>query len=275
MKSINCKGKLITFETPKVMGILNITPNSFFDGGWHHSLEKIEQQTEKMLQEGAAIIDIGAYSTQANAPFVSEEEELKRIVPVVKHLVNKFPDIVLSVDTFRAEVAKQTLDLGAAMINDVSAGNLDDQMMPVVGSFKVPYIMMHMKGTPQNMQQFTNYDDVMHEMIYYFSDKMAQAQQHGIIDVIVDPGFGFSKTLDQNYKVLNKLDLLQNLNVPVLSALSRKSMIYKFFETTPQEALNGTSVLNTISLIKGANLLRVHDVKEAVECVKLYTKTYC
>lgn len=274
MKSINCKGKLITFETPKVMGILNITPNSFFDGGWHHSLEKIEQQTEKMLQEGAAIIDIGAYSTQPNAPFVSEEEELERIVPVVKHLVNKFPDIVLSVDTFRAEVAKQTLDLGAAMINDVSAGNLDDQMMPVVGSFKVPYIMMHMKGTPQNMQQFTNYDDVMHEMIYYFSDKMAQAQQHGIIDVIVDPGFGFSKTLDQNYEVLNKLDLLQNLNVPVLSALSRKSMIYKFFETTPQEALNGTSVLNTISLIKGANLLRVHDVKEAVECVKLYTKTY-
>lgn len=275
MKSINCKGKLITFETPKVMGILNITPNSFFDGGWHHSLEKIEQQTEKMLQEGAAIIDIGAYSTQPNAPFVSEEEELERIVPVVKHLVNKFPDIVLSVDTFRAEVAKQTLDLGAAMINDVSAGNLDDQMMPVVGGFKVPYIMMHMKGTPQNMQQFTNYDDVMHEMIYYFSDKMAQAQQHGIIDVIVDPGFGFSKTLDQNYEVLNKLDLLQNLNVPVLSALSRKSMIYKFFETTPQEALNGTSVLNTISLIKGANLLRVHDVREAVECVKLYTKTYC
>lgn len=275
MKSINCKGKLITFETPKVMGILNITPNSFFDGGWHHSLEKIEQQTEKMLQEGAAIIDIGAYSTQPNAPFVSEEEELERIVPVVKHLVNKFPDIVLSVDTFRSEVAKQTLDLGAAMINDVSAGNLDDQMMQVVGIFKVPYIMMHMKGTPQNMQQFTNYDDVMHEMIYYFSDKMAQAQQHGIIDVIVDPGFGFSKTLDQNYEVLNKLDLLQNLNVPVLSALSRKSMIYKFFETTPQEALNGTSVLNTISLIKGANLLRVHDVREAVECVKLYTKTYC
>lgn len=274
MKSINCKGKLITFETPKVMGILNVTPNSFFDGGLHHSLEKIEQQTERMLLEGADIIDVGAYSTQPNAPFVSEDEELERITPVVKHLVNKFPDIILSVDTFRSEVAKQTLDLGAAMINDVSAGNLDDKMMQVVGSFKVPYIMMHMKGTPQNMQQFIDYDDVMHEMIYYFSDKMAQAQQHGIVDVIVDPGFGFSKTLGQNYEVLNKLDLLQNLNVPVLSALSRKSMIYKFFETTPQEALNGTTVLNTISLIKGANLLRVHDVKEAVECVKLYTKTY-
>mgnify|MGYP003576776148 FL=1 len=274
MKSINCKGKLITFETPKVMGILNVTPNSFFDGGLHNSLDKIEQQTERMLLEGADIIDVGAYSTQPNAPFVSEKEELERITPVVKHLVDKFPDIVLSVDTFRSEVAKQTLDLGAAMINDVSAGNLDDKMMPVVGSFKAPYIMMHMKGTPQNMQQFTDYDDVMHEMIYYFSDKIAQAQQHGIVDVIVDPGFGFSKTLDQNYEVLNKLDLLEHLNVPILSALSRKSMIYKFFETTPQEALNGTSVLNTISLIKGANLLRVHDVKEAVECVKLYIKTY-
>lgn len=273
MKSINCKGKLITFEVPKVMGILNVTPNSFFDGGLHNSLEKIEQQTEIMLREGADIIDIGAYSTY-NAPFVSEEEELERIVPVVKHLVNKFPYIILSVDTFRSEVAKQTLDLGATIINDVSAGNLDDKMMQVVGSFKAPYIMMHMKGTPQNMQQFTSYDDVMHEMIYYFSDKIAQAQQHGIIDVIIDPGFGFSKTLDQNYEVLNKLDLLQHLNVPILSALSRKSMIYKFFETTPQEALNGTTVLNTISLIKGANLLRVHDVKEAVECVKLYKKTY-
>ena len=274
MKSINCKGKLITFETPKVMGILNVTPNSFFDGGLHNSLEKIEQQTEIMLLEGADIIDVGAYSTQPNAPFVSEEEELERITPVVKHLVNKFPDIILSVDTFRSEVAKQTLDLGASIINDVSAGNLDDKMMQVVDSFKAPYIMMHMKGTPQNMQHFTDYDEVIHEMIYYFSDKIAQAQQQGIVDIIVDPGFGFSKTLDQNYEILKKLDLLLHLNVPVLSALSRKSMIYKFFETTPQEALNGTTVLNTISITKGANLLRVHDVKEAVECVKLYKKTY-
>lgn len=274
MKSINCNGKLITFETPKVMGILNITPNSFYDGGLHSSLEKIEQQTEKMLLEGVDMIDVGAYSTQPNAPFVSEEEELQRILPVLKHLVHKFPKAVFSVDTFRAEVAKQTLNLGAAIINDVSAGNLDDKMMQVVGSFKAPYIMMHMKGTPQNMQQFANYDDVMHEIIYYFSEKINKAQQNGIIDVIIDPGFGFSKTLDQNYEVLNKLELLQNLDVPVLSALSRKSMIYKLFDTTPQEALNGTSVLNTISLIKGANLLRVHDVKQAVECVKLYQKTY-
>ncbi len=272
--TINCKGKLIDLKIPKVMGILNVTPNSFYDGGLHHSLDKIEQQTEKMLNEGADIIDVGAYSTQPNASFVSQEEELGRIIPVVRHLVKKFPDIILSVDTFRAEVAKQTIDLGAAIINDVSAGFLDDQMMAVAGAMNVPYIMMHMKGTPQNMQQFTDYEDVMHDMILYFSERMATARKHGIIDVIIDPGFGFSKTLDQNYEVLNKLDLLQNLDVPVLSALSRKSMIYKFFESTPQEALNGTSVLNTISLMKGANLLRVHDVKEAIECVKLYMKTY-
>lgn len=272
--TINCKGKLIDLKIPKVMGILNVTPNSFYDGGLHHSLDKIEQQTEKMLNEGADIIDVGAYSTQPNASFVSQEEELGRIIPVVRHLVKNFPDIILSVDTFRAEVAKQTIDLGAAIINDVSAGFLDDQMMAVVGAMNVPYIMMHMKGTPQNMQQFTDYEDVMHDMILYFSERMATARKHGIIDVIIDPGFGFSKTLDQNYEVLNKLDLLQNLDVPVLSALSRKSMIYKFFENSPQEALNGTSVLNTLSLVKGANLLRVHDVKEAVECVKLYMKTY-
>lgn len=272
MKSINCKGKLINFSTPKVMGILNVTPNSFFDGGKYNSTNKLEEQVRKMLEQGADIIDLGAYSTQPNAAFVSEEEELKRMILVVKYLVTIFPDIILSIDTFRAEVAKQALESGAAMINDVSAGFLDDNMMQVVGTFKVPYIMMHMKGTPQNMQQFTDYDDVMHDMMYYFSERIAKAKSFGINDVIVDPGFGFSKTLDQNYEVLHKLELLKNLDVPILSALSRKSMIYKFFQTTPEEALNGTTVLNTISLIKGANLLRVHDVKEAVECVKLYNK---
>lgn len=273
MKSINCKGTLIDFETPKVMGILNATPNSFYDGGQHSTLDKLERQVEKMLYEGAAIIDVGAYSSQPKAAVVSEEEELQRMMPVVKHLMKVFPNIILSIDTFRAEVARQTLDMGAAMINDISAGFLDKKIMEVVGTFRVPYIMMHMKGTPQNMQQFTQYEDVMQDMVFYFSERIAVAKEHGIIDVVVDPGFGFSKTLDQNYEVLNKLDLLQNLDVPVLSALSRKSMIYKFFESTPQESLNGTTVLNTISLMKGANLLRVHDVKEAVECVKLYMKT--
>lgn len=274
MKSINCKGRLIDFETPKVMGILNITPNSFYDGGRYNSQAALIKQAEKMLEEGAAIIDVGAYSTQPSAPFVSEEEEVQRILPVIVELDRLFPGIVLSVDTFRSGVAKRALDHGAAIINDVSAGMLDDAMMETVAAFNAPYIMMHMKGTPQNMQQFTQYEDVMKEMIFYFSERMELARQHGITDVIVDPGFGFSKTLDQNYEVLNKLELLQNLGVPVLSALSRKSMIYRFLDTVPQEALNGTTVLNTLSLIKGADLLRVHDVKEAIECIKLYGKIH-
>lgn len=273
MKSINCKGRMIDFEVPKVMGILNVTPNSFYDGGRHNSIDKLLAQTAQMLAEGAAIIDVGAYSTQPNAPFVSEEEELQRIVPVITELVAAFPDIVLSIDTFRAQVAADTLDAGAAIINDVSAGFLDPDMLHVVGSYKAPYIMMHMKGTPQNRQQFTDYEDVMHDMIYYFSERVEAAHNHGINDLILDPGFGFSKTLDQNYEVLNKLDLLHAFDLPVLSAVSRKSMIYKFFEYSAAEALNGTTVLNTLSLMKGAHLLRVHDVKEAVECVKLYEKT--
>lgn len=274
MQTINCKGKLLTLDTPRVMGILNITPNSFFDGGKHNSIQEGLQQAERMLGEGADIIDLGAYSTQPNAPFVNEEEELNRIIPFLKEAVQAFPDAIWSIDTFRSEVAKQALENGAHIINDVSGGKLDDKMFEVVAQYKAPYVLMHMKGTPQNMQQFTDYDDVLQEMIYYFSEQVALARKAGIVDVILDPGFGFSKTLDQNYEVLNKLELLQHLDLPVLSALSRKSMIYKFFNTTPQEALNGTSVLHTISLIKGAKLLRVHDVKEAVECVKLYQKTY-
>ncbi len=274
MKSINCRGRLIDFETPKVMGILNITPNSFYDGGRYASLSALTGQAGKMLEEGAAIIDVGAYSTQPSAPFVTEEEELQRLLPVIAELERQFPGIVLSVDTFRSGVAKQALDHGASIINDVSAGMLDGAMMETVAAYKAPYIMMHMRGTPQNMQQFTQYEDVMKEMIFYFSERIALAKQYGITDVIVDPGFGFSKTLDQNYEVLNKLELLQNLDVPVLSALSRKSMIYRFLDTVPQEALNGTTVLNTVSLVKGADLLRVHDVKEAIECIKLYGKLH-
>lgn len=260
------------FEIPKVMGILNCTPNSFFDGGKYSSNIEILKQSEKMLSEGASIIDVGAYSTQPNAPFVSETEELERIVPVVSCIMNEFPDTIVSIDTFRAEVAKQTIELGAAIINDISAGFLDDKMLETVGHYKVPYMMMHMKGTPQNMQKFTDYEDVMKDMMFYFSERIAVAKQHGIVDVILDPGFGFSKTLNQNYEVLNKLELLQEFNLPVLSALSRKSMLYKFLETEPNEVLNGTTVLHTISLLKGANLLRAHDVKEAVECVKLTQK---
>jgi len=272
--TINCNGKLLDFRIPKVMGILNCTPNSFYDGGKYTDENAFLKQTEKMLIDGASIIDIGAYSTQPNAPFVSESEELERILPLVKAIKYEFPEAILSIDTFRAEVAKQCIELGASIINDVSAGYLDEKMFETVGSYKVPYIMMHMKGTPQNMQKFTDYDDVMKDMMFYFSERIATAKKHGIVDVILDPGFGFSKTLDQNYEVLNKLELLKEFDLPVLSALSRKSMLYKFLNTEPAEVLNGTTVLHTISLMKGANLLRAHDVKEAVECVKLIQKMY-
>lgn len=272
--TINCNGKLMDFEVPKVMGILNCTPNSFYDGGKYTTENAFLKQTEKMLIDGASIIDIGAYSTQPNAPFVSESEELERILPVLNVIVKEFPETILSIDTFRAEVAKQCIEIGASIINDVSAGFLDEKMFEVVGNYRVPYIMMHMKGTPQNMQKFTDYDDVMKDMMFYFSERIATAKKHGIVDVILDPGFGFSKTLNQNYEVLNKLELLNEFNLPVLSALSRKSMLYKFLNTEPSEVLNGTTVLDTISLMKGAKLLRVHDVKEAVECVKLIQKMY-
>ncbi|WP_442786904.1 dihydropteroate synthase [Flavobacterium suncheonense] len=268
--TINCKGNLLDLSTPKVMGILNITPDSFFDGGKYKTDADFLKQTEKMLTEGAAIIDVGAYSSRPNAVFVSEAEEIERLTPIVALLVKQFPDIILSVDTFRAEVAKAAIENGAAIINDIAAGLLDDNMLNVIAETKVPYIMMHMRGTPQTMATLTHYDDIVKEMIFYFSERIAAAINLGINDIIIDPGFGFAKTLEQNYEVLQKLELFQMLEVPLLSAVSRKSMIYKLLETSPQEALNGTTFLNTVSLMKGAKILRVHDVKEAVECVKLF-----
>ena len=272
--NINCKGTLLNFDYPKVMGILNITPDSFFDGGNYKSDAEFLNQTEKMLQQGAAIIDVGAYSSRPDAKFVTEQEELQRLLPVLEQLVNHFPDAIFSIDTFRAKVADNALQTGATIINDISAGLLDDQMLEVVGQHKAPYIMMHMRGTPQTMKDLTQYNDVVKEMIYYFSERIAAANQHQISDIIIDPGFGFSKTIDQNYEVLQKLSLFQQLGYPVLAALSRKSMIYKFLETTPQQALNGTSVLHTIALLNGAQLLRAHDVKEAIETIKLVKQTY-
>lgn len=268
--TINCKGNLLDLSTPKVMGILNITPDSFFDGGEYKTDADFLKQTEKMLSEGAAIIDVGAYSSRPNAVFVSEAEEIERLTPIVALLVKQFPDIILSIDTFRAEVAKAAIENGAAIINDIAAGLLDDNMLNVIAETKVPYIMMHMRGTPQTMAILTHYDDIVKEMIFYFSERIAAARSLGIKDIIIDPGFGFAKTLEQNYEVLQKLELFQMLEVPLLSAVSRKSMIYKLLETSPQEALNGTTFLNTVSLMKGAKILRVHDVKEAVECVKLF-----
>lgn len=267
--TINCKGKLIDLSTPKVMGILNITPDSFYDGGAHKNGKDILNHVDLMLNEGATFIDIGAYSSRPNAVHVSEDIELKRILPIINLVLKTFPETLISIDTFRSQVAKQTIEAGAALINDISAGKLDNNMLQTVANLHVPYIMMHMRGTPQTMQQQTDYDNLTKDIIFYFSERIAEAKKLGIIDMIVDPGFGFAKTLDQNYELLNELELLKMLDKPILAGISRKSMIYKKLETSAKEALNGTSILNTVALQKGASILRVHDVKEAVECIKL------
>ena len=268
--TINCKGQLIDLSKPKVMGILNVTPNSFFDGGKYKNADEIVAQVQKMLSEGATFIDIGAYSSKPNAEFVSVEEEIARIVPIVELLVQQFPNILISIDTFRSEVAEACILKGAALINDISAGKLDDLMLGVVAKYKVPYIMMHMRGTPQTMTTLTQYEDVVKEVLLYFSERIAAARSLGINDLIVDPGFGFAKTLEQNYEILQKMELFQQLELPILSGVSRKSMIYKVLNTNASESLNGTTTLNTISLLKGVSILRVHDVKEAMECVTLF-----
>ncbi len=267
--TINCKGKLIDLSTPKVMGILNITPDSFYDGGKYKDENAIVQQVEKMLSEGATFIDVGAYSSRPGAAHISEEEELKRIVPVIELLVNKFPDILISVDTFRSGVARETIKAGAAMINDISGGNMDEHMFATVAALKVPYIAMHMQGTPQNMQQDPSYTNITTELVKFFSEKLNQLHQLQLTDVIIDVGFGFGKTLEHNYQLLRELDFFKNLDAPILVGVSRKSMLYKPLEITPQYALNATTAANTIALMNGAHILRVHDVKEAVESVKV------
>ncbi len=266
---INCKGTLIDLSQPKVMGILNCTPDSFFDGGKYKNENEFLQQAERLLNEGADFIDIGAYSSKPNAEFVTNEEELKRIVPVVELLLKHFPDTIISIDTFRADVAKACVEAGTSIINDISAGLLDENMLETVGQLKVPYIMMHMRGTPQTMTKLTQYDDIVKEMLFYFSQRIEAARNCGIDDIIIDPGFGFAKTLEQNYEVMQKMELFKMTGLPILAGVSRKSMIYKLLGITPQEALNGTTVLNTIALTKGATILRVHDVKEAVETIKI------
>jgi dihydropteroate synthase len=270
--TINCKGQLIDLSTPKVMGILNVTPNSFFDGGRYKNESEILSQVRKMLNDGADFIDIGAYSSKPKAEYVSENDELKRIVPIINLILDKFPKTVISIDTFRSEVARICIENGAAIINDISAGILDTKMMETVAKLDIPYVMMHNRGNPQTMQTMTNYENIVKEILFYFSEKVSMARSFGINDLILDPGFGFAKTLDQNYEVLQKLELFEMLELPLLVGVSRKSMIYNLFKCTPEEALNGTSVINTIALTKGAKILRVHDVKEAVECVTLFNK---
>lgn len=267
--TINCKGKLVDMAPPKVMGVLNITPDSFFDGGIHKNNTSILKHVEKMLDEGATFIDMGAYSSRPNATQVSETEELNRLLPIINLVLKEFPETLISVDTFRSTIAKQAIEAGAALINDISAGKLDGNMLPTIAKLQVPYIMMHMKGTPQNMQQYTNYDNLLKDVLYYFSERIASAKVFGIIDVIIDPGFGFAKTLEQNFQLLNQLELFKMIEKPLLVGVSRKSMVYKTLETTASKALNGTSILNTVALQKGASILRVHDVKEAVEAIKL------
>ena len=251
------------------MGILNITPDSFFDGGAYKNDSEFLSQVYIMLKEGATFIDVGAYSSRPNAEHVSEQEELKRLLPIIEQILKEFPEVLLSVDTFRSDVAKQSISAGACMINDISAGKLDEHMLQTIADLHVPYIMMHMRGTPQNMQQQTEYDNLLKDILFYFSERIAAAKAAGIIDIMVDPGFGFAKTLEQNFELLNKLELFKIIEKPLLVGISRKSMIYKTLETSAKEALNGTSVLNTIALQKGASILRVHDVKEAMECIKI------
>lgn len=267
--TINCAGKLVDLSTPKIMGILNVTPDSFYDGGVHNSDKKILKHVEKMLNDGAIFIDIGAYSSRPNGINIDENEELNRVVPALELVTNKFPETIISIDTFRSKVAETCLNSGASIINDISAGEMDKKMMKIIGKYKVPYVMVHMKGNPQNMMNKINYDKMLKEIIQYFSKKINQAISHKINDIIIDPGFGFAKDVNQNFDLLNNMDILKILEKPMMVGISRKSMIYKSLQTNAKESLNGTTVLNTISLIKGASILRVHDVKEANECVKL------
>ena len=270
--TINCKGQLIDISTPKVMGILNVTPDSFHDGGQYKDESSILKQIETMLKEGATFIDIGGYSSRPGADFVSENEELNRVVPVVELILKQFPETLISIDTFRSEVAKKSIEAGAAIINDISAGLLDENMITTVGQLGVPYIMMHMKGNPKTMQQQTDYDNLVKDINSYFAERIAKAHAAKINDIIIDPGFGFAKTTEQNYELLNNMELLQIVDKPILAGMSRKSMIYKTLNTTSENALNGTTALHMVALQKGAKILRVHDIKEAVECVTLFNQ---
>ena len=267
--TINCKGQLIDLGNPKVMGILNLTPDSFYDGGRYKDEPSILLQVEKMMSDGATFIDMGAYSSRPGAEHVPEGEEMKRLLPVLELILKNFPDALVSIDTFRSKLAAESLERGAALINDISAGNLDPDMFTTVAKYQVPYIMMHLKGTPQSMQKEAQYDDLMKDLLFYFSEKLKEATSKKLNDIIIDPGFGFAKTTLQNYTLLNHLDLFQTFEVPILIGLSRKSMVYKILGTSSKEALNGTTALHSIALLKGVNILRAHDVKEAVECVKL------
>jgi len=267
--NINCKGKLIDISSPKVMGVLNLTPDSFYDGNKFDNEKKILNQVEKMLNDGATFIDIGAYSSRPGATHISEDQEKSRIIGTVELLITEFPDANLSIDTFRSSIADECLNAGASIINDITASEYDSEILKIAHKHNAPYVMMHMKGMPQDMMKQNKYDNLIKDIIYYFSKKIEAARTAKVNDIIIDPGFGFSKNIDQNYDILKNLGLLKSLDLPILVGLSRKSMIYKLLKTTPELALNGTTSLNTIALLNGAKILRVHDVKEAMECIKI------
>ena len=271
--TINVGGKLMDLSEPQVMGILNITPDSFYSASRKNSEAEIRGRVEGILAEGGSIIDIGAYSSRPGADNISASEEMARLRGALQILRSVAPDAVVSVDTFRADVAKMCVEeYGVQIINDISGGELDPQMLQTIAALGVPYILMHMKGNPQTMQVEPHYNDLLTEMLQYFGSKVQQLHELGVKDIIIDPGFGFAKTLDHNYQLMNRMQDLQVLGLPMLVGVSRKSMIYKLLGATPEGALNGTSVLNTLALLKGASILRVHDVKEAVEVVQIVKK---
>lgn len=266
---LNCRGRLVVFNRPAIMGILNVTPDSFFDGGRYNHVDNAVEQAGKMLAEGAGMIDIGGYSSRPGATDIQENEERDRVVPVIQKLREAYPGCILSVDTFRAKVAEAAIQAGADIINDISAGDDDAGMIPLVARLQVPYIIMHKQGTPQTMQQKPQYEDVVREVVDYLVAKVAQLRSLHVHDIIIDPGFGFGKTVEHNYQLLKYLDVFKIMDVPVLAGLSRKSLVNKVLGVKAKDALNGTTVLNTIALQNGAAILRVHDVKEAAEAVKL------
>jgi dihydropteroate synthase len=273
-KTLNFKGNLLDLSEPVVMGILNVTPDSFYDGGTYTKDTSLLEKASQMLEEGAGIIDVGGYSSRPQAADISEKEETSRVIPAIRSIMKAFPEACISIDTFRSNVARAALEEGAVMVNDISGGSLDDKMFPLIAELNVPYVLMHMKGTPQTMNKLTDYENIVLDMIDYFQKRLFELKQMGVKDVIIDPGFGFAKTTDQNYELLKNLNYFKCLNMPILAGVSRKSMICKKINAEPKDALNGTTVLNTIALMNGASVLRVHDVKFALEAVKLYKATY-
>lgn len=273
MKAINIQGRLFDLSVPQVMGIVNITPDSFFTASRKQTDEELIERCRQIINEGGSMIDIGAQSTTSTSTFHTVKEEAERLMPALRLIRKEFPDAILSVDTFYADVAKQAVEeYGVNIINDISGGQIDERMFPVVAQLQVPYVLMHMRGVPQTMQQLTDYDDLIQDILFYFSERKAKLNLLGVNDVIIDPGFGFSKTLSQNYELMALLKYFHIFDEPILVGISRKSMIYKLLGNSPEESLNGTSVLNTVALLSGASILRVHDVKEAVECVKIVNR---